>query len=324
MKAVVYERFGPPDVLELREVERPTPRDGEVLVRVRAVSLNPVNRYMMSGTPWFGRPSMGLRRPKDTRLGSDFAGTVEAIGEGVTAFRPGDDVFGVAAGAFAEYVCVREDGPVAPKPANLTLEQAAAVPLAAITALQGLRDAGGLRTGQEVLVNGAAGGVGTFAVQIAKELGAEVTAVCSTRNLEQARSLGAADVVDYTREDFTSRGRRYGLLLDVTGTRSWRDYRRTLEPQATLVLIGAPKGRRLLGPAGHMARVWLGARRSSRKVVFCMANMNQADLTWLCDRLEAGAIRPVVDRSYDLSEIADAFRYLGEGHARAKIVVTVP
>jgi len=320
----VHQRYGGPEVLETREVERPVVGEGEVLVRVRAASLNPFNRYMLTGTPWFGRPSMGLRRPKNTRLGSDFAGTVEAVGAGVTAFRPGDEVFGVANGALAEYVCVPQDGPVTPKPANLTFEEAAAVPLAAITALQGLRDQGSLRAGEKVLVNGASGGVGTFAVQIAKVLGAEVTAVCSTRNVEQARSLGADDVVDYTREDFTRRGRRYDLLLDVTGTRSWRDYRRALEPNARLVLVGAPKGRRLLGPAGHMARVRLAALRSSRKVVFCMANMNRADLTWLREQLEAGTVRPIVDRSYDLSEIADAFRYLGEGHARGKVVVTVP
>jgi len=324
VKAVVHERFGAPDVLEIREVERPAVGEGDVLVRVRAASLNPFNRYMMTGTPWFGRPSMGLRRPKDTRLGSDFAGTVESVGGGVTAFRPGDDVFGVAHGALAEYVCVPEDGTVAPKPANLTFEQAAAVPLAAITALQGLRDQGELGTGEKVLVNGASGGVGTFAVQIAKELGAEVTAVCSTGNVAQARSLGADDVVDYTHEDFTRRGRLYDLLLDVTGTRSWADYRRALEPEARLVLVGAPKGRRLLGPAAHMAKVRLAALRGSRKVVFCMAKMNQADLTWLGERLEAGTVRPIVDRGYDLSEIADAFRYLGEGHARGKIVVTVP
>jgi NADPH:quinone reductase-like Zn-dependent oxidoreductase len=323
VKAIVHERYGI-DALELREIQRPTPGDGEMLVRVRAASLNPFNRYMLTGTPWFGRLSAGLRSPKDIRLGSDFAGTVEAVGPVVTAFRPGDDVFGVANGAFAEYVCVPADGALASKPGSLTFEQAAAVPLAAITALQGLRDAGALLAGEKVLVNGASGGVGTFAVQIAKELGAEVTAVCSTGNVEQAGSLGADDVVDYTREDFTRRGRRYDLLLDVTGTRSWVDYRRALEPEARLVLVGAPKGRRLLGPAAHMAKVRLAALRSSRKVVFCMAKMNQPDLTWLRGQLETGAVRPILDRSYDLAQIADAFRYLGEGHAKGKIVVTVP
>ena len=232
----MHQRYGGPEVLELREVERPVVSDGEVLVRVRAASLNPFNRYMMTGTPWFGRPSMGLRRPKNTRLGSDFAGTVEEVGGGVAAFRPGDEVFGVANGALSEYVCVPQDGPVAPKPANLTFEQAAAFPIAATTALQGLRDWGRVRAGQTVLVIGASGGVGTFAVQIAKTLGADVTGVCSTRNVEMVRSIGADHVIDYTQQDPLRGDKRYDMIFQLAGTASPSRCRHALTPKGTLVL----------------------------------------------------------------------------------------
>jgi NADPH:quinone reductase-like Zn-dependent oxidoreductase len=282
--------------------------------------VNPADWYGITGRPYVARPMMGLRKPKSSSVRTDFAGTVEAVGSDVTEFRPGDEVFG-RSGAFAEYVCVGEA--VARKPANLTFEEAAAVPVAALTALQGLRDKGQLQPGQQVLINGASGGVGTFAVQIAKALGAEVTGVCSTRNVDLVRSLGADHVIDYTTEDFTRSDRRYDLMLDVAGSRSWRACKRVLNPQATLVIVGAPKGTRLLGPLSHIVRVRLAAVRSSRTVVFFIAKLDKADLEALGELLEAGKVTPVIDRRYELSDIADAFRYLGEGHAQGKVVVTV-
>jgi NADPH:quinone reductase-like Zn-dependent oxidoreductase len=321
MKAVVVDSYGSPDVLQLREIEQPEVVDDGVLVRVRATSVNPADWYGMRGVPYVGRAMMGLLKPKTDRLGVDFAGTVEAVGKDVVKLRPGDEVFGGRSGAFAEYVCVRVG--VVSKPANLTFEQAAAVPVAALTALQGLRDKGHLQSGQKVLINGASGGVGTFAVQIAKALGAEVTGVCSTRNVEQARSLGADHVVDYTKEDFTRSDRRYDLLLDVAGSRSWSEYKRVLNPDATLVIVGAPKGGRLLGPLAHVIRLKLAGLRSRRKVVFFISKFNKPDMEVLRELLESGRVTPVVERSYELSEIADALGYLGEGHARGKIVVTV-
>ena len=323
MIAAVRDRFGPPEVVELREIDRPVPSDEELLVRVRAFSLNIADWYGVTGRPYVGRALTGLLKPKSNRLGVDFAGTVEAVGEDVTRFRPGDEVFGGRNGAFAEYVCVREDRAVVTKPANVTFDEAAAVPVAALTALQGLRDKGQLVPGQRVLVNGASGGVGTFAVQIAKVLGAEVTAVCSTANVETARSLGADHVVDYTREDFTRSARRYDLLFDVAGSRSWWDLRRVLQPRATVVVAGGPKTNRLVGPLGHVVNIRVSAVRSGRKVVFFIAKFNKPDLETLRELLEAGKIASVVDRRYELSEIADALRYLGEGHARGKIVIAV-
>ena len=322
MQAITYNTFGPPDVLELREVGEPEVGDGEVLVRVRAASVNPADWYLMTGMPWLARPQMGLRRPRTGRLGVDLAGEVAAVGRDVSRFRPGDAVFGTGDGTLAERVAVAEAN-LAAKPARLSFEQAAAVPVAALTALQGLRDKGRLRPGQRVLVNGASGGVGTFAVQLAKALGAEVTAVCSTRNVEAARSLGADRVVDYTREDFTGGGRRHDLLLDVAGSRPWSACRRVLEPRGRLVLVGAPKGSRLLGPLGHIARVRLASLRASQKVVFFMSKATSQDLTALAELLEAGTVTPSVERTYPLPEAADALRYLGEGHARGKLVVTV-
>jgi NADPH:quinone reductase-like Zn-dependent oxidoreductase len=323
MKAAVRDRYGSPEVIEIREVEKPTPSDEEVLVRVHAASVNPADWYGVTGRPFAGRVLMGLLKPKERALGVDYAGTVEAVGRNVTLFRAGDEVFGGRNGAFAEYLCVRADRAVVKKPANVTFEEAAAVPIAAITALQGLRDKGNLQPGQKVLINGASGGVGTFAVQIAKALGAEVTAVCSTRNVELVRSLGADHVIDYTREDFTRSDRRYDLMLDVAGSRSWSEYRRVLDPQATLVVVGAPKGNRLIGPLSHVVKVRLAALRSSQRIVFFIAKFNKADMEVLRDLLESGKVKPVIDRRYELSEIADAFRYLGEGHCRAKVVITV-
>jgi NADPH:quinone reductase-like Zn-dependent oxidoreductase len=307
--------------LRLEEVEPPELTDDGVLVRVRACSLNQVDCYDVSGMPWLARPLTGLRGPKSRVTGRDFAGIVEATGKDVTGLEPGDEVFGAAPGALAELVCVEKA--VARKPANLTFEEAAAVPIAALSALQGLRDHGRLQAGQKVLVNGASGGVGTFAVQIAKALGAEVSAVCSTRNLEQAHSLGADRVLDYTRDDFTRAGERYDVILDVSGTKSWSRYRRVLSPDATLVLIGAPKSNRFLGPLGHIARVKAAAWRGTQKAIFFVAKLEPADLDVLRELLESGKVRPVVERRYELEDAAEAFRYVGEGHARGKVVVRV-
>jgi NADPH:quinone reductase-like Zn-dependent oxidoreductase len=322
MKAIVRDKYGPPDGVELQEVEKPEVTDAGLLVRVRAASVNRVDWYDVTGTPWIARPMTGLRGPKSRFTGRDFAGTVEAVGNDVTDLRPGDEVFGgkKGGGSFAEYVGVPAD--VARKPAGLTFEEAAAVPVAALTALQGLRDHGQLQPGQKVLVNGASGGVGTFAVQIAKALGAEVTAVCSTRNVEQARSLGADHVIDYTGEDFTRTGQRYDLILDIAGSKSWSQCRRVLNPNAILVIVGA-KGSRLMGPLGHIAKVRLGALRGSQKAVFFVANFNVPDLAVLSELLGTGKVKPVVEKRYELIEVADALRYMGEGHARGKIVIGV-
>jgi NADPH:quinone reductase-like Zn-dependent oxidoreductase len=322
MKAIVRDRYGLPDVLKLEEVDWPALDDNGVLVRVRASSVNRVDWYDVTGRPWIARPMTGLRGPRGTRLtGSDFAGTVEAVGKDITGLPPGEDVFGTSGGSFAEYACARIA--VARKPANLTLEEAAAVPVAGVTALQGLRDHGRLRPGQTVLVNGASGGVGTFAVQVAKALGAEVTAVCSTGNVEQARALGADDVIDYTREDFTRSGRRYDLLFDNAGSKSGSACRRVLEPDGTLVLVGAPQADPLFGPLRHIARKIVASRRGSQKLAFFLAKPNTADLNVLCELIEAGKVRPVVERRYDLTETADALRCMGEGHVKGKLVITV-
>jgi NADPH:quinone reductase-like Zn-dependent oxidoreductase len=284
--------------------------------------VNPADWYTLTG-PFVARVPNGLRRPKDNRLGVDYAGEVEAVGANVTHFRPGDEVFGGRTGAFAEYVCAREDRGVVPKPANVTFEEAAAVPIAALTALQGLRDKGQVQAGQSVLINGASGGVGTFAVQIAKALGAEVTGVCSTRNVDIVRSIGADHVIDYTKEDFTRSDRRYDLILDVAGSKSWSELKRVLEPDGRLVIVGAPKSKGILGPLAHIMKLRLASVLGSRKAVFFISKVNKADMQTLRELLESGEVKPVVDRRYDLGEIADAFRYLGDGHAQGKIVVTV-
>lgn len=320
MKGIIRDKYGQPDVLQLQEVEKPELADDGVLVRVRAASVNRVDWYLVTGTPWVARPMTGLRRPKSRLTGSDFAGTVAAVGKDVVDLRPGDDVFGGAHGTFAEYVCAQKG--IALKPANLASDEAAAVPVAALTALQGLRDHGQLQPGQRVLVNGASGGVGTFAVQIAKALGAEVTAVCSTRNVEQARRLGADYVIDYTREDFTRSTRRYDLILDIAGSRSWSHCKRVLNPDATLVIVGGPKSP-LLGPLGHIAKVRLAALRGSQRAVFFMAKLDRPDLDVLRELLESGSVTPVVERRYELGDVADALRYMGEGHAQGKIVINV-
>ncbi|MBI3160504.1 MAG: NAD(P)-dependent alcohol dehydrogenase [Chloroflexi bacterium] len=321
MKALVRSRFGPPEVLELVDVEKPDPADNEVLVKVRASSLNAGDWYAMAGKPFIGRGAMGLLKPKSKRLGVDFAGTVEAVGKDITDFRPGDEVFGGRNGALAEYVCVKNA--IVHKPANVTFEEAAAVPVAALTALQGLRDKGNVQPGQKVLINGASGGVGTYAVQIAKALGAEVTAVCSTNKVDIAHSTGADHVIDYTREDFTQSDRRYDLMVNVSGSPSWAECRRVLTPEGTLVIIGAPKGGGLLGPLSYILKVRLASLRSSQKPVFFIAQFNRPDMKVLADLLESGKMKSVIDRRYELSEGAEAFRYMGEGHARGKIAVEV-
>jgi NADPH:quinone reductase-like Zn-dependent oxidoreductase len=320
MKAALHKRFELEGV-ELGEIEKPTVPDDRVLVRVRAAALNKIDWYDVTGTPWIARPLTGLRRPKEGALGHDFAGMVEAVGKDVTGLEPGDEVFGASGGSFAEYVTA-ERARVARKPANLTFEEAAAIPIAALTALQGLRDHGALQAGGSALVNGASGGVGTFAVQIAKALGAEVTAVCSTRNVEQARALGADHVIDYTKEDFTRGTSRHDVILDVAGGKSWSGYRRVLNPNATLVLIGG-KGNRLVGPLAHIFRIKVAAIRGSQKAVFCLAKFNEADMDTLRELHESGQVKPVVERVYELDDLDDALRYLGEGHVRSKLVVSV-
>jgi NADPH:quinone reductase-like Zn-dependent oxidoreductase len=324
MKVLTYDKYGSPDVLELREIDKPVVTDGEVLVRVHAASVNPVDWHTMMGTPYLVRLESGLRKPKREVLGVDFAGTVEAIGRNVKQFQPGDEVFGAKSGAFADYVCVREDRAVALKPANVTFEQAAAVPVAAISALQGLRDKGQIQSGQKVVVNGASGGVGTFAVQIAKSFGAEVTGVCSTRNVDTVRSIGADHVIDYTQEDFTRSEQRYDLLLDIAGNRSWSDYRRVLDEKATLVVVGGPKGNRWIGPLSQAVKLRLSSLAGSRRVVApFLAKIKKEDLVVLQELLETGTVTPVIDRHYELSEVSEALRYLGDGHAQGKVVVTV-
>jgi NADPH:quinone reductase-like Zn-dependent oxidoreductase len=320
MKAVVRETYGTPDVLKVVEVPRPEMTDVDVLVRVAAVSVNRVDWYLLTGTPYIGRLQLGLSRPKRFQTGMDFAGTVEAVGGKVTDFHPGDEVFGGRGGAFAEYVSV--EAGIAHKPTHLSFEEAAAVPMAGITALQGLRDKGGLRPGQRVLINGASGGVGTFAVQIAKALGADVTAVCSTGNVELARSLGADHVIDYTREDFTRGDQRYDLMFDNAGSRPWSHCRRVLTPKATVVLVGGPANR-VLGPLGHVARVRLAALASQRRTTFLLATYNRADMESLRELLEARTLSPVIDKRFGLQSIAEAVGYMGEGHARGKIVVSM-
>jgi NADPH:quinone reductase-like Zn-dependent oxidoreductase len=314
MKAIVYERYGSPDVLELRDIDRPSVSDDGVLVRIRAASANPYDWHFMRGKPYFTRLMFGLFKPKAHGLGADLAGEVEAVGKAVTRFRPGDSVFGEGAGAFAEYACVPERW-LAPKPANLTFEQAAAVPMGGVTALQGLRDSGKIQAGQKVLVLGASGGVGTFAVQIAKSFGAEVTGVCSTKNVEMVRKIGADHVVDYTREDFTRGTTRYDLLLDTVGSRSLRECRRVLQPKAVYVHVG-----------GRMARVLalpIVSPFVSQTLAQLIAKRNKDDLEILSGLIEAGKITPVIDRTYPLGETRDAIVYLEGGHARGKVVITV-
>jgi len=319
MKAIVYRKYGSPDVLKCEEIEKPTAGDDEVLIKVRAASVNPLDWHLMRGKPLFVRLVIGgLRKPKITRPGRDVAGQVEAVGRNVTQFKPGDEVFGACKGAFAEYVCAIEDK-LALKPANISFEDAAAVPVAALTALQGLRDKGQIQLGQKVLVDGASGGVGTFAVQIAKSFGAEVTAVCSTRNVDTARSIGADHVIDYTQEDFTKNGQRYDLIIAANAYHSIFDYKRALSPKGIYVIAGG-------GGVQMLQAMFLGPLLSligSKKMCGFMAKVNKTDLVLLKDFLAAGKIVPVIDRRYPLSDVAEALRYLEEGHARGKVVITL-
>jgi NADPH:quinone reductase-like Zn-dependent oxidoreductase len=320
MKAILHQCYGRPDVLELRDVDKPTIGDEQVLVRVHASSVNPVEWYGVSG-PYFARIGNGLRRPKDQTVGADLAGVVEAVGRNVTRFEPGDEVFGVSGASWAEYTIAREDR-LAKKPPNLSFEEAAAVPVAGVTALQALRDKGEVQTGEKVLINGASGGVGTFAIQLAKVLGADVTAVCSTGNVDQARSLGADRVVDYTKEDFTKLGVRHDVVLDIAGSRSFLEIRRVMTPEARFVLVGGRMTYRGLGPLPHVGGTILKSKFRSQSVTFFVAKITTENLTYLADLLEAGTLNSVIDRTYELSEAPDALAYLGEGHAKAKIVIT--
>ena len=321
MKAIVYERYGP-DAVELRDIPQPEVGDDQVLVRVRASSVNPVEWYSVYAPPFVRVFSRQLRRPKDPSLGVDVAGTVEAVGRDVIAFGTGDDVFGSANAAWAEHA-VTSAPRLARKPSAVSFEEAAGVPVAGLTALQALRDNGGVLPGQKVLINGASGGVGTFAVQIAKALGADVTAVCSTRNVELARSLGADRVVDYTCEDFTRLGERYDVMIDIAGSRSFRRFRRVLTPEATAVVVGAKMSYSLLGPLKHIAGSMLQSIGHSQKVKFFVANVNTEDLEFLVGLMKSGEVRTVIDRRYELGDAVDALRYLGEGHAQGKVIVTI-
>ena len=325
MQAITYCDYGTAEVLKLESIEKPVPTDEQLLVKVHAASLNPLDWHYMRGTPRIMRAGTGLRRPSVTRLGVDFSGTVEAIGSKVTQFKPGDEVFGARTGALAQYVVVREDGAVVPKPSNLTFEQAAGIPIAAITALQALRDKGKVQPGQKVLINGASGGVGTFAVQIAKSFGAEVTGVCSSRNHEMVTSLGADHVIDYTKEDFTKGAARYDLILDNVGTRGLLELRRALTPKGIYVLIGGggPENGTWIGPMIGPAKEMLLSPFVSQSLVMLMADMNKADLAVLGELMQSGKVTPVVDRRYTLSQTPEAIRYLEEGHARGKVIVTM-
>jgi NADPH:quinone reductase-like Zn-dependent oxidoreductase len=320
MKAIVYTRYGPPDVLQLKEVEKPTPEDDEVLIKVHAASLNAYDWHALTADIFLVRlMGFGLLKPKNKILGADIAGRVEAVGRNVTQFQPGNDVFGdIGRGGFAEYACSRENRLVS-KPANLSFEEAAAVPMAALTALQGLRDKGRIQPGQKVLINGASGGVGTFAVQIAKSFGAEVTAVCSTGKMDTARSIGADQVIDYTKEDFTKSRQHYDLIFAANGYHPILDYRRALGPKGIYVVAGGTMAQMfqamLLGPWISMA--------GSKKMGGLSAKVNQKDLIFIKELLEAGKVRPVIDRRYPLSEVPEALRYLGERHAQEKVVITL-
>ncbi|HEY4369136.1 MAG TPA: NAD(P)-dependent alcohol dehydrogenase [Steroidobacteraceae bacterium] len=323
MKAVIYCDYGTAEVLRIENIPKPVPEDNQLLVKVRAASLNPLDWHYMRGTPYLVRVDSGLRKPKTMRLGVDYAGIVEAVGKNVTRFKPGDEVFGGRNGALAEYVSVLEDRAVVLKPTNMTFEQAAAVPVAAITALQGLRDQGKIQAGQKVLINGASGGVGTFAVQIAKSLGAEVTGVNSTRNVAMVRSLGADRVIDYTKEDFTADAQRYDVIIDCVGNRSLLEYKRVMKPTGIYVLIGGggPDEGRWIGPMAGPVKALLLSLFVSQKFGMMLAELNKADLTVLGELMESGKVTPVIDRTYRLDEIADGIRYLEKGHARGKVVV---
>jgi NADPH:quinone reductase-like Zn-dependent oxidoreductase len=321
MKAIVHDRYGP-EGLELRDVDKPVIEDDQVLVRVHASSVNPVEWYGVHGPVFVRIPTGGLRRPKSPSIGADLAGSVEAVGREVKKFQPGDEVFGTSGGSWAEYAPAREPRLV-PKPANVSFEEAAAVPVAGLTALQAVRDHGRIQPGQKVLINGASGGVGTFAVQLAKSFGAEVTAVCSTRNVALVRSLGADHVCDYTHEDFTRRGERHDVMLDICGSRSFMEFRRALTPKATVVIVGAPMSNKGLGPLKHIIGTRLISIGRSQTVKLFVAKIEKEDLAFMGELLAAGKVMSVIDRRYELSQVGDALRYLGTTHARGKVVITM-
>jgi NADPH:quinone reductase-like Zn-dependent oxidoreductase len=325
MKAIRYCEYGPPDVLKLKDVEKPVPNDNQVLIKVRAASLNAFDAYVIRDS-LVGRVIFGLRKPRDTRLGQDVAGQVEAVGKNVTQFKPGDEVFGISRGALAEYACTPERA-LAPKPPNVTFEQAASLPLAGLTALQGLHE-GKIQPGQKVLINGATGGVGTFTVQIAKSLGAEVTAVCSTRNLDLVRSIGADHVIDYTKEDFTKSDQRYDVIFDNVCNHSFSGRRRVLNPKGICVLAGmggaGVRGGQALGRiAGNIFTARARSSFTDQKFAQYRTKSSKQDLIILGELIQTGRITPVIDRRYKLSETPEALRYLNEGHARGKVIITV-
>ncbi|MBV8551550.1 MAG: NAD(P)-dependent alcohol dehydrogenase [Acidobacteriaceae bacterium] len=325
MKAVVYEGFGSPDILRCQDVEKPAPGENEVLIKVCAASINPLDWKLMKGGPFLIRILLGLGKPKIRRPGVDVAGEVEAIGRNVRQFKPGDEVFGTCMGAFAEYATSASvfglKSALVIKPENVTFDQAASAPVAALTALQGLRDKGRIQAGQQVLVNGAAGGVGTFAVQIAKLFGAHVTGVCSAGNVNLVRSIGADRVIDYIRNDFTQSGERYDLILDCVGNRSLSACRRVLNPQGTLVLVGAPD--RATGIVARTIGALVWSRLGTKKMLFFIARMNKEDLTTVGEFMATGKVTPVIDKRFSLSEAREAFQYMEKGHARGKVVITL-
>jgi len=323
MKAIVYRCYGTAEVLKLEEIAKPTPADDRVLVKVHAASVNPLDWHYMQGKPYIVRPMAGVGKPDSILMGADFAGTVEAVGKNVTRFKPGDEVFGDRDGAFGEYVSVRESGAMALKPSNMSMEQAAAVPIAGLTALQALRDKGKVQAGQKVLINGASGGVGTFAVQIAKTYGAEVTGVCSTRNAEMVKSIGADHVIDYTKEDFTQGSARYDLIIDNVGNHTLSELRHVLAPNGTLVIVGGPSDNSWLGPLTTSVKAYMVSPFVKQKMSFMLAQANKDDLNVLRDLMQAGKVTPVIDRRYPLAETAQAISYLEQGHAKGKVIITV-
>jgi NADPH:quinone reductase-like Zn-dependent oxidoreductase len=324
MKAIVYCDYGVSN-LKLADIAKPVPNENQILVRVRAASVNPYDWHFIEGTPYIIRLGIGLRKPKDTRLGVDFAGTVEAVGKNVTNFKSGDEVFGGRGGAFAEYVTPRAAGSVTLKPANITFEQAASVNIAGMTALQAIQDQAKVQPGQKVLINGASGGVGTFAVQIAKSFGADVTGICSTRNIELVQSLGADRVIDYTKEDFTKGAERYDVILDNVANHSLSEFRHVLTPKGKYVMIGGG-GAKEQGVFGVMLRplqAMVLSKFVDQQMGMMMAQSSQKDMATLADLMQSGKVKPVIDRTYKLSDIPEAIRYLEEGHARGKVVITV-
>lgn len=322
MKAIFYSCYGSPDVLEFTELEKPEPLDDEVLIKVHAASVNPYDWHFMRGSPYVMRLMSGLGAPDDSGLGADFAGTVEAIGKDVSRFKPGDEVFGAASGAFAEYVIKRESGSTVLKPTEVSFEQAASIPIAAVTALQALRDKGKIKSGQKVLINGASGGVGTFAVQIAKSFGAEVTGVCSTRNVALVRSIGADHVIDYKKEDYTESGEQFDLIVDLVGNHSLLKNRRALSPNGIMVIVGGKTGN-WIGPIMGLIKAPLLSLFVDQQFLNLLAELRQEDLTLLGELIQTGKVLPVIDKRFELSEVADAIRYSETGRARGKIIINL-